>query len=89
MAEFAAKIVAENGLDAERSGPIRVLPGRIEDLESLPVPQASRLWAATQLRGLLERMHCSRGECAVREGRAGIPLSSWAAPCMAHEESQP
>jgi hypothetical protein len=39
MADFAAKIVAQNGLDATRGGPISVLSGRIEDLDSLPVPQ--------------------------------------------------
>ena len=42
MAEFAQRIVAENGLDSAHSGPISVLPGRIEDLESLPVPQVRR-----------------------------------------------
>ena len=39
MAEFAQKIVVENGLDAAHGGPISVLSGRIEDLQSLPVPQ--------------------------------------------------
>lgn len=39
MAGFARKIAAENGMDAETGGPITVLSGRIEDIDSLPVQQ--------------------------------------------------
>ena len=37
MAATARNVVAANGLDAASGGPIEVVAGRIEDLQSLPL----------------------------------------------------
>lgn len=39
MAEHARSIVAENRLDSASGGPITVVASRMEDVDSLPVPQ--------------------------------------------------
>ena len=54
MAGFARKIVAENRLDAEAGGPITVLSGRIEDIDSLPVHQVGPGLCSPSLQGILE-----------------------------------
>lgn len=59
MADFARKIVAENGMGAEAGGPITVLSGRIEDIDSLPVQQVHSCLLPSRCMGARSLLACT------------------------------